>query len=406
MNSIRLTRADILRVLESIVQAGLKEWTTPPDPLPPDLPLDRLPSPPDRRQLAALAAAALTFFAADSPATVDELVADPVPDHWATRLYQHWQTDDSTIVFSTSGSTGIPKQVRMLYRYLVEDAIILGDLFPDLRRVVAMVPPHHIYGFIFTVLIPNHAGLACTDQRGKPPRQIFRELCSGDLLVSTPLFWKMFAEINDRFPAAVSGVSSTAPCPRETIQRLYTMNIQTLYEVYGSSESSCIGFRNDPTAALRLSPAWTRRPDETFVRTLADGSFSPPFVFQDQLQWRDEHHFDVVRRLDHAVQVGGINVFPTRVAEVLRTHPAVADCAVRLMRPEEGDRLKAFVVPRAGMPVPEGLEEVLLSYLEARLSALELPRRITFGASLPRNAIGKAADWSEPRPPSAPEASA
>jgi long-chain acyl-CoA synthetase len=51
-------------------------------------------------------------------------------------------------------------------------------------------------------------------------------------------------------------------------------------------------------------------------------------------------------RAEGAVQVGGVNVFPDVVGRVLTAHSGVAQAAVRLMRPEEGTRLKAFVVPQ------------------------------------------------------------
>ena len=48
------------------------------------------------------------------------------------------------------------------------------------------------------------------------------------------------------------------------------------------------------------------------------------------------------------MRVAGFNIYPARVREVLLSHPAVADVSVRLMRASEGERLKAFVVPRDG----------------------------------------------------------
>ena len=170
-----------------------------------------------------------------------------------------------------------------------------------------------------------------------------------------------------------------------------------MYEIYGSSESSCMGFRSDPEGPHSLSPAWTRIDADRFVRTLADGSFSEPFTFQDQLEWLDDRHFYVRKRIDNAVQVAGINVFPSRVEELLLSHPAVAECAVRLMRHDEGDRLKAFVVPKDAIKDPAGLEEQLREHLAAGLTHLEMPRLITFGPALPANAIGKLADWSDER---------
>ncbi|HEX9022405.1 MAG TPA: AMP-binding protein, partial [Geobacteraceae bacterium] len=403
METINLTTDDIRRVLRSILFGELKRTRK-------DLAsqLDETAEQCDEqlatfmgglenRETLDLASAVLSFFDLDGPPLREELAADPTPAHWAARLHDRWQPAGATIVFSTSGSTGEPKKVRMPYSFLVQDAGILGDLFPDVGRVVTMVPPHHIYGFIFTVLIPRRASLPCADLRLKTPRQIFRKLEPGDLLVSTPLFWKLFPEIGTPFPPQVNGVTSTAPCPKEVIQRLYSMGIRTMYEIYGSSESSCMGFRNDPEGPLQLSPALRRIDDERFVRTLADDSCSEPFIFQDRLEWRDERHFYVRKRLDNAVQVAGINVFPSRVAELLSAHPAVAECAVRLMRPDEGDRLKAFVVPKDVSQSGPELDERLREHLAAGLSHLEMPRFITFGPALPRNAIGKLADWSDVR---------
>ncbi|WP_143325626.1 AMP-binding enzyme [Caballeronia sordidicola] len=73
-------------------------------------------------------------------------------------------------------------------------------------------------------------------------------------------------------------------------------------------------------------------------------------------------------------------------------HPEIADASVRLMRPDEGVRLKAFVVPRD----PSGIAELrtsLEAWLRDRLTSLELPKAITFGASLPKNGMGKCMDW-------------
>ena len=95
-------------------------------------------------------------------------------------------------------------------------------------------------------------------------------------------------------------------------------------------------------------------------------------------------------RIDAAVQVGGANVFPGYVADVLAMHPSVAQASVRLMRPDEGVRLKAFVVLRAGASASP---EALLDWCAQRLSVPERPAAVTFGSRLPRQASGKPADW-------------
>jgi len=84
---------------------------------------------------------------------------------------------------------------------------------------------------------------------------------------------------------------------------------------------------------------------------------------------------------------------PARVREMLLDHPGVVDCAVRLMRPEEGPRLKAFVVLAHGWEPGPRMREMLSTHLTARLTRMEQPATITFGAELPRNEMGKPGDW-------------
>lgn len=81
------------------------------------------------------------------------------------------------------------------------------------------------------------------------------------------------------------------------------------------------------------------------LRHMMDGT-TASFTVQDELVWEDSRHFLPQGRRDEVVQVGGRNVSPAHVAQVLRRHPRVRDASVRLMRPDEGLRLKAFVVPR------------------------------------------------------------
>jgi long-chain acyl-CoA synthetase len=92
------------------------------------------------------------------------------------------------------------------------------------------------------------------------------------------------------------------------------------------------------------------------------------------------------------VQVGGINVFPSRVRDVLLQHPEVADAAVRLMTAHDSTRLKAYVVPKHDA-VTTDLAQRLDTWLAPRLSAAERPRAFAMGSELLRNAQGKLVDW-------------
>jgi 4-coumarate--CoA ligase len=117
-----------------------------------------------------------------------------------------------------------------------------------------------------------------------------------------------------------------------------------------------------------------------------------PFELPDDLEWTAARAFFVRGRRDGAVQVGGTNVFPDRVAAKIARHPGVRECAVRLMRVDEGDRLKAFIVGRE--TVEEGkAADALREWMRSELTASERPAALKFGAALPRNALGKLTDW-------------
>jgi long-chain acyl-CoA synthetase len=87
------------------------------------------------------------------------------------------------------------------------------------------------------------------------------------------------------------------------------------------------------------------------------------------------------------VIVGGYNVYPREVEEVLFAHPDVADAAV-VGRPDEyrGEVLVAHVVPRPGaQPGPEAL----LAHCRERLAPYKLPTHWQFANALPKTPANK-----------------
>ncbi len=313
---------------------------------------------------------------------------------------QHW---DAELTFRTSGSSGEPKRCPHLLATLEQEAASLATLFPGRRRLVLAVPSHHIYGFLFGVLLPRHLGLGGSQViavRDRLPAQLARHLLPGDLVVGHPQFWQAALAAESIFPDDVMGVSSTAPCPDAVAERAQAAGLR-LVQVYGASETGGLGWRASHRDPYRLLPHIERAPGDGdgLLRRGPDGE-AQPLCAQDGLAWCGPDSFTLGARRDSAVQVGGINVFPERVRQVLLAHPQVADAAVRLMRPDEGVRLKAFIVPRAGADAgtdtvaDAGLVRSLRAWIDAQLAAPERPKAITLGGSIPRGVLGKPADWS------------
>jgi len=92
-------------------------------------------------------------------------------------------------------------------------------------------------------------------------------------------------------------------------------------------------------------------------------------------------------RIKDMILVGGENVYPNEIENVLTKHPGVADAAV-IGIPDDafGEAVLAFVAPRPG-------EEVrardLLRFCQGRIAGFKVPSRFELVEKVPRNPSGK-----------------
>lgn len=330
---------------------------------------------------------------ADAPLLARTRLAD-----WLDAARAGLDADGSALTFRTSGSSGAPKPCTHPLALLWQEVEALARLLPGRRRIVSLVPAHHIYGFLFTVLLPRRLGIdTVCDLRDHAPAALAARLMPGDLVIGHPDLWRAVGQAAGSLAPDVVGVTSTAPCPPEVARAALATGLTRLLQIYGSSETAGVGWRDAPEGGYTLFPYWSRevRPDlqpEGLVRQCPDGTRRPA-ALQDRLAWEDDGRFQPDGRIDQAVQVGGVNVFPGYVADVLQLHPAVLDASVRRMRPDEGERLKAFVVVTEGTAADAALQAALHTWLSERLTAPECPAAYSFGPRLPRGASGKLADW-------------
>ncbi|WP_426112237.1 AMP-binding enzyme [Massilia sp. PWRC2] len=374
----------------------------------------------DSLELMALCAALTETLHLGHAAMLDGLLADTRLDSWVALTAAALDADaDADVVagngqltFRTSGSIGTPKPCVHDLANLLQEVAVLATLLPGRRRIVSAVPAHHIYGFLLTVLLaqqaaatdPSASSLVVCDVRAQLPAAVWQNARAGDLVIGYPQFWQAALAGAGAAPLAadVVGVSSTAPCADALATALLAAGLARLLQIYGSSETAGVGWRDAAAAPYQLLPFWQRSSQgegedadgAIVLRTLASGA-TQPYRLQDRLHWYDDGRFLPLARLDDAVQVGGINVFPAALATLLRQHPAVQDAAVRLMRADEGERLKAFIVVNEGS---QGADPLLLhaqldAWMRAQVAPAARPASYTFGAALPRQRNGKLADW-------------
>lgn len=101
---------------------------------------------------------------------------------------------------------------------------------------------------------------------------------------------------------------------------------------------------------------------------------------------RDGYLYIVDRKKD-LIKMGGMQVWPREIEEVISAHPAVLECGVRgFADAQRGEVAVAFVVRRIGTTVTD---EEIRTWCKERLAPYKTPARVVFRHDLPKSMIGK-----------------
>ena len=169
--------------------------------------------------------------------------------------------------------------------------------------------------------------------------------------------------------------SAGFPQPGHDIQLL---DPETLQAVSRGEEGMICVPESDPGLFLRY---WNQ-PEET-ARYRHDGYF----FTGDYAKIDEDGYLWFLGRKDDIIKSFGYRVSPYEVERVLKSHPAVADCAC-IAEEVEKDKLLvvAYVIPQPGAKVtPEQLQ----SFGQEHLAAYKAPKRIYLAREFPRTKNGK-----------------
>lgn len=296
----------------------------------------------------------------------------------------------------TSGSTGAPQPyAKTAGQLLGEAALWAAQLaLPPATPVLATVPPHHLYGLLFSVLAPLLGGWRFDRSTPLHAETVVGRLADqqGALLVAIPAHWRSLANEDRGALAQVElGLSSTAPVPAATAVALDERHGVRPLEVFGSTETGGIATRRQ-----RDNPGWTPLPGVAVAQdhdgaALVRSPFAPaglrePFRCADIIQLSADGTFAHLGRRDGVVKTGGVRVALAEVEALLLATPGVRDAAVIAVDSAQvarGTELWALVV--APGLTAASLRQALLG----RLEPVVTPRRLLLVERLPRTDTGK-----------------
>lgn len=285
------------------------------------------------------------------------------------------------LTVTSSGTTGEPKRILQSREALEAEAASWAARLPSARRVLSLIPSHHLYGLIWTVLWPGHSGHRVEDARHWSAGRWQREMTGGDVIVAVPVQWENLLRSLDHFPAGVTGISSAGRLAETAWSEAKRQGLTEMIEVYGSTETGGVATRNSHTEPFRLAPHWETRREQLDE------------LLPDWIESVAPDTFQVRGRKDGAVKVAGVLVHLPDVEAALLEIDGVLECRVRLSRNDAQARLEACIATAVPADQYAEFETQIHRSLSDRLAAAAIPRRYQFVEELPRNGMGKVVSW-------------
>jgi len=341
----------------------------------------------------------------------------------------------------TSGTTGRPKGVVTTHRILASQIRTLVEAWGWTAedRILHVLPLHHVHGIVNVLCCALWSGAVCEllprFEAADVWRRFDRDGEGGiSLFMAVPTIYARLLAAWEREPVERRRawsqaaarlrlmVSGSAALPVSRLERWKEVTGHVLLERYGMTEIGMAlsnpleGERRPGTVGFPLPGVEVRRVDEEGRvlggrrgDTPGELEVRGPNVFLEY--WRrpeatrrafrdgwfrtgdvavveDDGYFRLLgRKSVDIVKTGGYKVSALEIEEVLRTHRAIADCAVvGVPDPEWGERVAAAVVLCDGQELT--LDE-LRAWAKERLAVYKVPSRWRVVAELPRNALGK-----------------
>src|SRR5215469_6076441 len=344
------------------------------------------------------------------------------------------ENDRRAMILYTSGTSSRPKGVVTTHANIsaqIRSLVKAWEWSAD-DRILLCLPLHHVHGIINVVSCALWAGATCQMLPRFDANAVWDCIAQGSLtlFMAVPTIYTKLIAIWDTASAerrkvlsrGCAGirlmVSGSAALPVSTLLRWNEISGHTLLERYGMTE---IGMAlSNPLHGDRVpGSVGTPLPDVEVQLVGDDGKPVPPGaageievrgpgVFREYWGNAEATHgafragwfrtgdtavvedgvYRILGRTSvDILKTGGHKVSALEIEEVLRQHPAVAECAVvGLPDAEWGERVAAALVLKDGevLDLPS-----LRRWTLKLLAAYKVPSRLLVLDALPRNALGK-----------------
>jgi malonyl-CoA/methylmalonyl-CoA synthetase len=347
------------------------------------------------------------------------------------------------MIVYTSGTTGRPKGVVTTHAALTAqiESLITAWEWTAADRTLLVLPLHHVHGILNVTCCALWSGATLEMLPRFESEATWERLASGELTVfsAVPTIYHRLirsweaatADVRTTRSRGCQGLrlmmSGSAALPRTVLQRWKEITGHVLLERYGMTE---VGMALSNPLHGERRPGYVGQPLPGVSARSVDGELQLKGAGVFSEYWRQpestrDAFVDGWFRTGDAVVVedgafrllgrssvdilkcGGHKISALEIEEVLRTHPAIAECVVVGVEDVEwGQRVCCAAELRPGTSLE--LDE-LRAWARSRLAPYKIPRDLACVVQLPRNALGKvvkpevAASFVRPAPLERPE---
>lgn len=359
----------------------------------------------------------VTFTTLENWLSIDHPVAETESD-----------LDDTAVILYTSGTTGKPKGAMLTQRNLTSNALSIGRYLKmtEEDRTLAVLPMFHVFCLTVVVNASLAHGASIIIAPRFSPQETFALAQKEQVTIfaGVPTMYNFLLQAAKSAPNFVDSfksirlfVSGGASLPVPLLKAFEETFSCRILEGYGLSEASPVtcfnpleGVQKPGSIGPSIVDVENKVVDEQgeevpvgevgelIVRgpNVMKGYYKMPeeteialrggWLYTGDLARMDEDgYFHIVDRKKDMIIVGGYNVYPREVEEVLYLHPNIVEAAV-IGVPDEamGEAVKAFIVAKEEMTTEEVQE-----FCAQSLAKYKWPTKIEFIDQLPRNTTGK-----------------
>ncbi|MBU0943118.1 MAG: acyl--CoA ligase [Proteobacteria bacterium] len=297
----------------------------------------------------------------------------------------------------TGGSTGAPKIWSKTAGNIFGEAFYMAHRYGIGPQdcIAATISPYHIYGLLFSVLIPLVASAKVVAETPCFPTEIVTvvEQEAATVFASVPAHYRALRGRNTATLLRLA-FSSAGMLEQGDNEDFCLRNEVPIVEVYGSTETGGLATRNRKEGQEYFTPLepveWKIREERLYVRSPflspdVPGNQEGYFLSGDRVKAQGESSFSLHGRADAITKVGGERVDLDEIRDVLQKQPGVQECVVVPLA-DPGGRQNRIAALVCGQGLDLGL---LKKGLAASLEPLARPRLIKKVSHIPLTKSGK-----------------